>query len=241
MRVRTVSAASSLLFLICDLHPAAAQSDRASSQSPQVSPASVAPLLKTLENPKSRQAATVPQQSNPASKGANPELSWKLAPPGKRASLLLGFSQFEGPQCAHIVVFQAPDTDSQMIREVPRDSGGPMPTFPALPPCSRDFTTALVPPESHSERPDDFLRHFTYRPVPSYPALAQKAGIQGYVKLQVKIRKDGQVEVLKVLEGEPALVHAAIDSVKRWRAQPAWLNGKPADVISTVTFNFLLR
>ena len=92
-----------------------------------------------------------------------------------------------------------------------------------------------------SENPDDFLKHFTYRPEPSYPALAQKAGIQGIVKLQVKIRKDGQVEVQKVLEGEPALVDAAIDSVKRWRAKPPWLNGKPVDVISTVTFNFLLR
>jgi TonB family protein len=92
-----------------------------------------------------------------------------------------------------------------------------------------------------SENPDDFLKHFSYRPDPSYPALAQKAGIQGIVKLQVKIRKDGQVEVQKVLEGEPALVDAAIDSVKRWRAKPRWLNGKPVDVISTVTFNFLLR
>lgn len=92
-----------------------------------------------------------------------------------------------------------------------------------------------------SENPDVFLKRFIYQPNPSYPALAQRAGIQGIVKLQVKISKDGRVEVQKALEGEPALVDAAIDAVKRWRAKPPWLNGKPADVISTVTFNFQLR
>ncbi len=94
---------------------------------------------------------------------------------------------------------------------------------------------------SISEDPDDFLKRVTYRIDPSYPALAQRAGIHGLVKLQVKVTKDGRVEVQKVLEGEPALADAAIDAVKRWRANPKWVKGKQVDVISTVTFNFLLR
>jgi TonB family protein len=94
---------------------------------------------------------------------------------------------------------------------------------------------------SISEDPDDFLKRVTYRIDPSYPALAQRAGIHGLVKLQVKVKKDGRVEVQRVLEGEPALVDAAIDAVKRWRANPKWVKGKQVDVISTVTFNFLLR
>ena len=94
---------------------------------------------------------------------------------------------------------------------------------------------------SISEDPDDFLRRVTYRTDPSYPALAQRAGIHGFVRLQVRVTKDGRVEVQKVLEGEPALVDAAIDAVKRWRAKPKWVKGKQVDVISTVTFNFLLR
>ncbi len=94
---------------------------------------------------------------------------------------------------------------------------------------------------SINENPDDFLKRVTYRPDPSYPALAQHAGIHGLVKLQVKVTKDGRIEVQKVLEGEPALVDAAIDAVKRWRAKPAWVKGKQVDVVSTVTFNFLLR
>jgi len=93
---------------------------------------------------------------------------------------------------------------------------------------------------SVTQDPDDFLKRITYRPDPSYPPLAQRAGIHGLVNLQVKLTKDGRVEVQKVLEGEPVLADAAIDAVKRWRAKPARLNGRPCEVISTVKFDFQL-
>lgn len=93
---------------------------------------------------------------------------------------------------------------------------------------------------SISEDPDDFLKRVTYRPKPSYPELAQRAGIHGVVLLQVKVATDGHVEVQKVLEGEPILADAAIDAVKRWRAKPAWVKGKQCEVSSTVKFDFQL-
>jgi TonB family protein len=93
---------------------------------------------------------------------------------------------------------------------------------------------------SITEDPDDFLRRITYRPNPSYPALAQRAGVHGVVLLQVKVTKDGHVEVQKVLRGEPVLADAAIDAVKRWRARPAWVKGKQCEVTSTVKFDFQL-
>ena len=91
------------------------------------------------------------------------------------------------------------------------------------------------------ENPTDFRKRLTYCPPPSYPALAQRAGAQGVVKLQVRVLKDGRVEVQKLLEGEPSLADAAIATVKNWRAQPIWINGKPVEVISQVTFNFQLH
>ena len=93
---------------------------------------------------------------------------------------------------------------------------------------------------SISEDPDTFLKRFSHPPTPSYPPLAQRAGIHGLVTLQVKLAKDGHVEVQKVLQGEPVLADAAIDAVKRWRAKPAWVKGKQCDVISTVKFDFQL-
>jgi TonB family protein len=92
-----------------------------------------------------------------------------------------------------------------------------------------------------SEEPDDFLKRLTNSPTPSYPALAQRAGLQGIVKLQVRVRADGSVEVLKLLQGEPALADSAMAAVKQWRAKPLWINGKAVEVISTVTFNFKLH
>jgi TonB family protein len=93
---------------------------------------------------------------------------------------------------------------------------------------------------SISEDPDTFLRRFTHPPTPSYPTLAQRAGVHGLVTLQVKLTKDGRVEVQKVLEGEPVLADAAIDAVKRWRAKPVWIKGKPCEVTSTVKVDFQL-
>ena len=91
------------------------------------------------------------------------------------------------------------------------------------------------------ENPADFRKRLTYYPAPSYPSLSQKAGVQGRVKLQVRVLKDGRVEFQKLLEGEPSLADAAVAAVKNWRGQPMWINGKPVEVISVVTFDFQLH
>jgi TonB family protein len=91
------------------------------------------------------------------------------------------------------------------------------------------------------EDPTDFRKRLTYSPPPAYPPIAQRAGVQGLVRLQVRVLKNKTIEVQKVLEGEPSLADAAVAAVKRWRANPAWINGEPVEVISVVTFNFQLR
>ena len=91
------------------------------------------------------------------------------------------------------------------------------------------------------EDPEEFQKRLTYSPKPSYPAVAQQAGVQGYVKLQVRITKDGRVEVMKLVDGDPELSDAAITAVKKWRGRPMLLNGQPVEVISVVTFNFQLH
>lgn len=91
------------------------------------------------------------------------------------------------------------------------------------------------------EDPTEFQKRLSYAPHPSYPTLAQNAGVQGTVKLQVRVTTDGRLEVMKLLEGEPVLADAAISAVKQWRAKPASINGKPVEVISTVTFKFQLQ
>jgi TonB family protein len=88
------------------------------------------------------------------------------------------------------------------------------------------------------EDSSDFFKRLIAAPHPVYPELAKRAHIQGVVILQVKVKTDGSVEVQKILQGEPVLADAAIDAVKRWRANPAIINGTRVETISTVTFDF---
>jgi len=91
------------------------------------------------------------------------------------------------------------------------------------------------------EDSSDFFKRLIAAPHPAYPELAKRAHIQGVVILQVKVKTDGSIEVQKILQGEPVLADAAIDAVKRWRANPAMINGTHVETISTVTFDFELH
>ena len=93
---------------------------------------------------------------------------------------------------------------------------------------------------SISESPQDFQKRIIYCPKPYYPEVARRAGLQGRVQLQVRVKKNETVEVEKVLEGEPTLADAAIAAVKQWRAKPAVVNSKQVEVVSVVAFDFQL-
>jgi periplasmic protein TonB len=84
------------------------------------------------------------------------------------------------------------------------------------------------------------LAKLIYKPEPEYPPLAKMARIQGTVRLEAIIAKDGTIQDLKVLSGHPLLVKAALDAVKRWRYQPTLLNGEPVEVVTEVDVNFTL-
>ena len=75
---------------------------------------------------------------------------------------------------------------------------------------------------------------------PNYPPLAKQARIQGTVRLQAIIAKDGTVQELQVLSGHPLLVQAAQDAVRQWRYQPTLLNGEPVEVVTTIDVVFTL-
>lgn len=56
---------------------------------------------------------------------------------------------------------------------------------------------------------------------PAYPELAKKNKIQGVTRLQVLIAPDGAIKDIKVLGGNPVLVQASVDAVKKWKYEPA--------------------
>jgi protein TonB len=79
-----------------------------------------------------------------------------------------------------------------------------------------------------------------FQPRPEYPPLAKMARIQGTVRLEAVISKDGTIQDLKVVSGHPLLVKAALEAVQRWRYQPTLLNGEPVEVVTEIDVNFTL-
>jgi len=79
-----------------------------------------------------------------------------------------------------------------------------------------------------------------FQPKPEYPPLAKMARIQGVVRLDAVISKDGTIQDLKVISGHPLLVRAALDAVQRWRYQPTLLNGESVEVATEIDVNFTL-
>lgn len=77
-------------------------------------------------------------------------------------------------------------------------------------------------------------------PKPVYPALARQARIQGTVKLNAVINKDGAIEQLTVVSGHPLLIPAALEAVSKWRYKPTLLNGEPVEVLTQIDVNFTL-
>ena len=78
------------------------------------------------------------------------------------------------------------------------------------------------------------------QPRPVYPPLAKAARVQGVVKLDALISKEGTIQNLKLISGPPLLVQAAMAAVQQWRYKPTLLNGEPVEVITTIDVNFTL-
>jgi serine/threonine-protein kinase len=116
------------------------------------------------------------------------------------------------------------------------------PITPVAPPI-----TPVVPPPSKPQAPKRIRvagevesSKLIFQPHPQYPPFARSAHVQGVVRLDAVIGKDGTIQDLKVISGHPLLINAAMDAVKNWRYQPTLLNGQPVEVDTEIDVNFAL-
>jgi protein TonB len=79
------------------------------------------------------------------------------------------------------------------------------------------------------------------QPKPVYPPLARQARIQGTVRFNAIIGKDGRIANLTLVNGHPLLVPAATAAVKQWVYKPTLLNGEPVEVVTVIDVNFTLQ
>ncbi len=75
---------------------------------------------------------------------------------------------------------------------------------------------------------------------PSYPPLARSANVTGMVTVFVEVDERGAVVNILNVTGPQMLRQAAIDAARRWRFQPAVVEGQPARMSGYLSFNFTL-
>ena len=68
---------------------------------------------------------------------------------------------------------------------------------------------------------DAVERKIKSKVLPLYPELAKKMNLSGVVRLELVVAPNGTVKDTKVIGGNPILVNAALDAVKKWRFEPA--------------------
>jgi len=76
---------------------------------------------------------------------------------------------------------------------------------------------------------------------PEYPPLAKVNYIQGQVRVEVRVSKEGRVTRVHVVHGHPLLAAAAVRAVQHWLYRPFIAKGGPAGFLTTVNLNFVLR
>jgi TonB family protein len=77
-----------------------------------------------------------------------------------------------------------------------------------------------------------------HRVDPVYPEAARVRGLEGTVRLRLAVARNGSVEDVQALSGDPVLADAAVVAVRQWRYRPTVLNGKPVPVLTVLTVVF---
>ena len=76
---------------------------------------------------------------------------------------------------------------------------------------------------------------------PEYPEIARKAGLTGTIQVLVQVDKQGKVEKILKVTGEPKVFHeVAKEAAKQWQFTPAIQNDKPVRVRVQIPFKFQL-
>jgi TonB family protein len=71
------------------------------------------------------------------------------------------------------------------------------------------------------------------RVTPEYTDLARQMKATGKVKIEVTISPDGRVTSTRTVGGNPILVAASLDALKKWRFEPG-----PKETMEIIEFDF---
>jgi periplasmic protein TonB len=117
---------------------------------------------------------------------------------------------------------------------------GSVPTAAPPPPPKKEEPPTPKAPERIRVGGNVQAANLVRKVTPTYPPLAKQARVQGTVRFQAIIGKDGTIQNLQLVTGHPLLVPAATEAVKQWLYKPTLLNGEPVEVITQIDVNFTL-
>ena len=84
-----------------------------------------------------------------------------------------------------------------------------------------------------AQKADRTPRKLIFKESPRYPMMLKEAHIGGVVRLEIVISAKGNVDSISPLGGNPVLVEAASNAVKKWKYQPG-----DGDTKTQVEFTF---
>ena len=75
---------------------------------------------------------------------------------------------------------------------------------------------------------------------PAYPVAAKAVRVQGAVRLNAVVGKDGMVREITLISGHPLLVQAAMRAARQFMYRPTYLNGEAVEVDTVIEVQFHL-
>jgi TonB family protein len=76
---------------------------------------------------------------------------------------------------------------------------------------------------------------------PTYPAIARAAHATGQVVVRVVINEEGKVIAAQSVSGHPLLQSASVDAARQTMFMPTLVDGKPVNVVATLTYTFVMQ
>ena len=124
-------------------------------------------------------------------------------------------------------IFRMPPSETEVAGAAPPDK-------------SANASQVLSPASIVELSPDAAEGSLIHRVEPEYPEQALAQHIQGPVLLAIRIGREGTVEQIKVVSGDPQLAEAATAAVQQWKFKPYLVHGHAAEMETQITLNFTL-
>lgn len=202
---------------------------------PQPAPVPVAPVQPVTPPPANANSETIDVAVAPGATASNPD---NPVGPANPANTAASTSNPATPASTDASATKPATLQPTKQDATPGHTGSNASLVPAsLPPT----TTAKPPVSDLPEVPEDFADdQVVHRVHPTYPKQALAKRLHGSVVLQAIVSKQGKVDSLQLVAGDPILAQAAAAAVKQWRYRPYWHNNEPTDFQTRVTVDFKL-